>query len=143
VGVIGFGGQKYVEPRSIFPTVRVNVSIRPKLQGLGGVQARPGLCSDEQRDSPPCKRFQRRPTFGGGLHLVPGEYEIRQGLPEPSNDDTGRAKKIETRSYGKVEFCLPTKLHVLRATSSTFAPPHLIDTLNAFGLFARAPGDGR
>jgi len=34
-----------------------------------------------------------------------------------------------------VEFCL-TKLQALHATSSTFAPPHWIDVLNAFGLFA-------
>jgi len=39
--------------------------------------------------------------------------------------------------WGKEEFCL-TKLQVLRAMSSTFAPRHLIDVLNAFGLFARA-----
>jgi hypothetical protein len=38
---------------------------------------------------------------------------------------------------GKVEFCL-TKLQALRATSSTFAPTHLVEVLNAFGLFAVA-----
>jgi len=43
---------------------------------------------------------------------------------------------------GKVEFCL-TKLQALRATSSTFAPPHWIDVLNAFGLFASARRDRR
>jgi len=36
-----------------------------------------------------------------------------------------------------VEFCL-TKLQALRATSSTFAPPHFVEVLNAFGLFAVA-----
>jgi hypothetical protein len=39
-----------------------------------------------------------------------------------------------------VEFCL-TKLQALRATSSTFAASHLINVLNAFGLFARAEQD--
>jgi len=39
-------------------------------------------------------------------------------------------------SCGKVEFCL-TKLQALHATSSTFAALHLVDVLNAFGLFAR------
>ena len=39
--------------------------------------------------------------------------------------------------WGKEEFCLPTKLHVPRAMSSTFAPRHLVSALNAFGLFAR------
>jgi hypothetical protein len=53
-----------------------------------------------------------------------------------------KKKRIQTRSYGKVEFCL-TKLQVLHATSSTFAAPHLVDVLNAFGLFARAKRDGR
>ncbi|MGB5375589.1 MAG: hypothetical protein WBN15_17555 [Polyangiales bacterium] len=43
---------------------------------------------------------------------------------------------------GKVEFCL-TKLQALRATSSTFAQPHWIDVLNAFGLFASARRDRR
>jgi len=38
---------------------------------------------------------------------------------------------------GKVEFCL-TKLQAQRANSSSFAALHLIDVLNAFGLFARA-----
>jgi hypothetical protein len=41
-----------------------------------------------------------------------------------------------------VEFCL-TKLQALRATSSTFALPHLVDVLNAFGLFARPERDER
>jgi hypothetical protein len=41
-----------------------------------------------------------------------------------------------------VEFCL-TKLRALRATSSTFALMHLVDVLNAFGLFARAERDRR
>jgi hypothetical protein len=53
-----------------------------------------------------------------------------------------KKKRIQTRSYGKVEFCL-TKLQVLRATSSTFALPHLVDVLNAFGLFARPERDER
>jgi hypothetical protein len=53
-----------------------------------------------------------------------------------------KKKGIQTRSYGKVEFCL-TKLQALRATSSTFAPQHLVDVLNAFGLFARAKRDRR
>ena len=44
--------------------------------------------------------------------------------------------------WGKEEFCL-TKLQALRATSLTFAPLHLIDVLNAFGLFARARHDLR
>jgi len=39
-----------------------------------------------------------------------------------------------------VEFCL-TKLQALHATSLTFATLHLIDVLNAFGLFARAKRD--
>jgi len=42
--------------------------------------------------------------------------------------------------WGKVEFCL-TKLQALRATSSTSATLHLIDVLNAFGLFARGRRD--
>jgi hypothetical protein len=45
-------------------------------------------------------------------------------------------------SCGKVEFCL-TKLQVLRATCSMFAALHLIDVLNAFGLFSRAKRDRR
>ena len=45
-------------------------------------------------------------------------------------------------SCGKVEFCL-TKLQALRATSSMFAALHLIDVLNAFGLFSRAKRDRR
>jgi hypothetical protein len=48
----------------------------------------------------------------------------------------------DTACSGKVEFCL-TKLQALRATSSTFAALHLIDVLNAFGLFACAERDQR
>jgi hypothetical protein len=51
-----------------------------------------------------------------------------------------KKKRIQTRSYGKVEYCL-TKLQALCATSSPFAPQHLVDVLNAFGLFARARPD--
>jgi hypothetical protein len=47
------------------------------------------------------------------------------------------AATYRERSCGKVEFCL-TKLQALRATSLTFAALHLVDVLNAFGLFARA-----
>ena len=42
--------------------------------------------------------------------------------------------------WGKVEFCL-TKLQALPATSLTRAASHLVDVLNAFGLFARAERD--
>ena len=41
-----------------------------------------------------------------------------------------------------MEFCL-TKLQALRANSSRFAAPRLIDVLNAFGLFAHARRDPR
>jgi hypothetical protein len=41
---------------------------------------------------------------------------------------------------GKEEFCL-TKLQAPRANSSQFTAPHLIDVLNAFGLFALAKRD--
>ncbi len=47
------------------------------------------------------------------------------------------AATYRERSCGKVEFCL-TKLQALRANSSPFAAPRLINVLNAFGLFARA-----
>ena len=47
------------------------------------------------------------------------------------------APNVVNLRAGKVEFCL-TKLQALRATSSTFAALHLVDVLNAFGLFARA-----
>jgi hypothetical protein len=53
-----------------------------------------------------------------------------------------KKKRIQTRSYGKVEFCL-TKLQALRANSSSFAASRLIDVLNAFGLFAHARRDPR
>ena len=36
---------------------------------------------------------------------------------------------------------LLTKLRALRATSSTITLPHLVDVLNAFGLFARTEPD--
>ncbi len=54
-----------------------------------------------------------------------------------------KKKRIQTRSYGKVEFCLPTKLRARRATSSTFASLHSVDVLNAFGLFALAAGQAQ
>jgi hypothetical protein len=53
-----------------------------------------------------------------------------------------KKKRIQTRSYGKVEFCLTT-LQALCANSSPFAAPRLIDVLNAFGLFARTEHDSR
>jgi hypothetical protein len=63
------------------------------------------------------------------------------------SDRVGKA--LDTRCHvwvklcsGKEEFCL-TKLQALRATSLTFAPLHLINVLNAFGLFARADRDQR
>ena len=40
-------------------------------------------------------------------------------------------------SYGKVEFCLPTKLQVPHANISNVRARALDDALNAFGLFAR------
>ena len=40
-------------------------------------------------------------------------------------------------SCGKVEFCLPTKLQVPHANVSLVPVRHLINALNAFGLFAR------
>ena len=40
-------------------------------------------------------------------------------------------------SCGKVEFCLPTKLQVPRANISYVHARHLMNALNAFGLFAR------
>jgi hypothetical protein len=43
------------------------------------------------------------------------------------------APLLDSTCAGKVQFCL-TKLRALRATSSTFALPHLVDALNALRL---------
>ena len=59
---------------------------------------------------------------------TPNSFNVRQKGP----DLVGARKSF-----------VATKLQALRATSLTFAPLHLIDVLNAFGLFARADRDHR
>ena len=48
-----------------------------------------------------------------------------------------RASKGTGLCSGKVEFCLPTKLQAPRANVSCVHARHLVNALNAFGLFAR------
>ncbi len=88
------------------------------MQGNAGecrrIQSDPRDCRNAQRQTEQSKRLQRR------------------------TDSSRRfPRRYRECSYGKVEFCL-TKLQALRATSLTFAALHLVDVLNAFGLFARA-----
>ncbi len=73
------------------------------------------------------------------LHFASEEVTLPQSCAEGSKTGHRTPKKVPTCS-GKVEFCL-TKLQALRANSSLFAAPRLIDVLNAFGLFAHARRD--
>jgi hypothetical protein len=103
---------------------------------------RPAPCSENQVNPELCKFFQDLLTSIRGLPLAAGKYKKLKSIPERCKNDWTEHSRVQTHGYGKVEFCL-TKLQVLRATSSTFAPPHWIDVLNAFGLFASARRDRR
>ena len=75
------------------------------------------------------------------LHFTSEGFTLLQSCAEGSKI-VHRASKGTGLCSGKVEFCL-TKLQALRANSSPFAAPRLIDVLNAFGLFAHAKRDPR
>jgi hypothetical protein len=81
-------------------------------------------------------------AFSGKCAIARQRVSRKRQLETVDDSQRRSAPNGDTTCSGKVEFCL-TKLQALRATSSTFAALHLIDVLNAFGLFARAKRDRR
>ena len=82
-------------------------------------------------------RFGILPTPGTSCDRPEGVFRS-PAYARGSTESTATARKYREHSYGKEEFCLPTTLQVPSGTSLTFTALHLIDVLNAFGLFARA-----
>jgi len=82
---------------------------------------RPAPCSENQVNPELCKFFQELSTSTCGLTLAAGKYTKFRSFPERCKNDWTKHSRVHTHGYGKVEFCLPTKLQVPGATSSTFA----------------------
>jgi hypothetical protein len=95
---------------------------------------------DKERDGARLKRSESRKVTLGRIEFFCVAVAFSASHLSAA-DITGVQERVQL-GCGKVEFCL-TKLQALRATSSTFAPPHWIDVLNAFGLFASARRDRR
>ena len=90
---------------------------------------------DKERDGARLKRSESRKVTLGRIEFFCVAVAFSASHLSAA-DITGVQERVQLGS-GKVEFCLPTKLQVPRANISYVHARHLMNALNAFGLFAR------
>jgi hypothetical protein len=141
VGVIGFGDQNYSQMSELFLLLLFFLGRLGSMGFLRGasssrdLQSYPGQCRTMQNNPGRCRTIQGNAGCCRAIQDVPRDYRIEQDKAEPCRKMQRYAATYRERSCGKVEFCLPTKLHAPSLADRVIG--RMGHTLNAFGLFAR------
>jgi len=137
-------GLSVLETQSILK--RANYFLTPSffLNPLGASSSSSDASSSRNPQSDPrrCRAMQRNAEESRAIQSNPRDCRNPQRRTEQSKrlqrcTDSSRRfpRRYRECSYGKVEFCLPTKLHAPSLADRVIG--RMGHTLNAFGLFAR------